>query len=97
MSSRDSSKSTTSSHSESTYHCERASDPHEPTLEDETNINSDVDSEEFITNCLHEADELNHHSYFHLERLPDIGEEEMGYYEEDLDEEDVDDEEEIEP
>eukprot|EP01018_Ginkgo_biloba_P039792 Gb_05222 [translate_table: standard] len=96
-STRDSSESTASLHSKSTYHCERASDPHEPTLEDKTNINSDVDSEEFITNCLHEADELNHYSCFHLERLPNIDEEEeMGYYEEDSDEEDVDDEEEIE-
>eukprot|EP01018_Ginkgo_biloba_P012024 Gb_13383 [translate_table: standard] len=97
-SSRDSSESTTNSYLESTYHCERASDPHKPILEEETNINSDVDSEEFITNCLHKADELNHHSCFHLERLPDIDkEEEMGYYEEDSDVEDSNDEEEIEP
>eukprot|EP01018_Ginkgo_biloba_P026140 Gb_22377 [translate_table: standard] len=96
-SSRDSTKSIASSHSESTYHCEKANDPHKPTMEDETNINFDVDSKEFITNYFHEADELNDHSYFHLERLPDINEEEMGYYEEDSEEEDADDEEEIEP
>eukprot|EP01018_Ginkgo_biloba_P015780 Gb_12893 [translate_table: standard] len=98
VSNRDSSESTASSHSESTYHCERASDPQKPTLADENNINSDVNSEEFITNYLHEAHKFNHHSYFHLERLPDIDEgEEMGYYEEDSDEEDADAEEQIKP
>eukprot|EP01018_Ginkgo_biloba_P017972 Gb_10800 [translate_table: standard] len=97
-STRDSSESTTSSPLESTYHCGRASNPHEPTLEDEININSNVDSEEFTTNCSHNAYELNQHSCFHFKRLPEIDEEEeMGYYKEDLDAEDADDEEEIVP
>ena len=76
-----SSESTASSYSESTYHCWMAGDPYEPTNEGELNIDSEADSEEFVTNWLHEAYELNQHSCFHLERRPDIDEEEeMGYY-----------------